>query len=279
MNYWNQSRQNIYVSAHRGYSEVYPENTMAAFRAALDLGVDQIETDIRVTKDGELVIMHDAAVDRTTSGSGAVESYTLAELKQLDAGIKKGERFAGERIPTLVEFMELIKDVPGLTVNFELKEYPTAGREALAFDVCDRVLRTIDDYAYTDRCVVNTFSAKLHEYIYKKHGKKYKLHVYFPHSHMGECLIPPYEYAYSCCMYAEKGSDSIMASKASCDAAWKQGVEPWGPTSIVDAAGVDLAIQNGVSLITCNDPKKILTLLQERGYHGESQSKGVSIGA
>jgi len=83
MNYWTQSEKNIYVAAHRGWSEKYPENTMTAFRKAIEIGVDQIETDIRITKDGELVCIHDETVDRTTNGSGRVCDFTLAELREL----------------------------------------------------------------------------------------------------------------------------------------------------------------------------------------------------
>ena len=119
-NYWTQSEKNIYVAAHRGWSAVYPENTMEAFRAAVGLNVDQIETDVRITRDGELVLMHDAAVDRTTDGTGKVCDYTLAELKKLDAGIKKGEQFRGARVPTFIEFMDLVRDLPDMTVDIEL---------------------------------------------------------------------------------------------------------------------------------------------------------------
>ena len=90
MSIWKEDGDYIYVSGHRGWFDKCPENTIESFQAALDLGVDQIETDIRVTKDGELVLMHDATVDRTTDGTGKVIDYTLAELKQLDAGIHKG---------------------------------------------------------------------------------------------------------------------------------------------------------------------------------------------
>ena len=106
MNYWKQSTDNIYVAAHRGWSEKYPENTMLAFREAIKLGVDQVETDIRLTKDQELVLIHDGKVDRTTNGTGKVCDMTLAELKSLDAGSWKGEEFTGSRIPTLVEFLK-----------------------------------------------------------------------------------------------------------------------------------------------------------------------------
>ena len=81
MNFWKQSIENIYVAAHRGWSEEYPEKTMLAFPGAVKLGVDQIETDIRLTKDNELVLIHDPKVDRTTNGTGNVCDMTLAELK------------------------------------------------------------------------------------------------------------------------------------------------------------------------------------------------------
>ena len=121
-NYWTQSEENIYVAAHRGFSENYPENTMSAFRAAIALGVDQIETDVRITKDGELVLIHDAYVDRTSNGTGVVHDMTYAELMELDFGAWKGEEFRGEKIVTLREFMELVKDLPEMTLDIELKE-------------------------------------------------------------------------------------------------------------------------------------------------------------
>jgi glycerophosphoryl diester phosphodiesterase len=108
-NYWEQNENNIYVAAHRGFSEKYPENTMAAFRAALEFDVDQIETDVRVTADGELVLIHDETAERTTDGKGKICEMTLAEVKKLDAGIKKAPEFAGERVPTLRELMELVR--------------------------------------------------------------------------------------------------------------------------------------------------------------------------
>ena len=67
MNYWTESKDNIYVAAHRGWSKKYPENTMLSFKKALELGVDQLETDVRITRDNQLVLIHDATVDRTTT--------------------------------------------------------------------------------------------------------------------------------------------------------------------------------------------------------------------
>lgn len=267
MNYFTESKKNIWVAAHRGSSENYPENTMPAFLAALAAGVDQIETDVRVTKDGELVLIHDATVDRTTNGTGRVCDKTLAELLALDAGAYKGEAFRGTKIPTLREFMELVKDHPTMTLDIELKEYPANWSDNTAYDVCDRVLAMIDEYGYTDRVVINTFSGRLHEYINDTYGKKYRQHVYYPISHLGKVTRDPYEYGFCVCMFRALYNTLNMASKAEFDAMAARGVEPWAGACVKDAEGVDMAIANGATLITCNNPDVILSLLRERGYH------------
>lgn len=257
MQYWTQSEKNIFVAAHRGWCGKYPENTMAAFRAALDLGVDQIETDVRVTKDGELVLIHDAAVDRTTNGTGLVIDYTFEELRKLDAG-------NGEMIPTLIELMELVKEHPTLTLDIELKEYPTEGREELAFSVCDRILEIIDRYGFTDRCVVNTFSGKLHEYVVEKYGTKYRQHVFYPLRHLGACEKDPYTYAYCTCIFGLEGEVTVEDVKKLHE---EYGVRIWAGAYVKDEAGVDLAVSIGSELITCNNPDEILDILRRKGLH------------
>lgn len=263
MDYWRQSTKNIYVAAHRGWSAKYPENTMEAFRAAAELGVDQIETDIRVTRDGELVLMHDATVDRTTDGSGLVREMTLYEISRLDAGVKKGAEFAGCRVPTLKEFLDYMAGLPEMTIDFELKEYPEDGREAAAYEVCDRALKLIDEYGLTGRCVINSFSAKLHEYIQDRYGGKYRQHVYFPITYMRMASRDPYAYGYCVCMFGE----DVMAEKADFDAMRARGIQPWAGAGVKDASGVDMAIERGAMLITCNNVDEVLALLRERGYH------------
>jgi len=91
--------------AHRGASAYAPENTRAAFALALELRADLIETDIQLTRDNSLVLMHDDRVDRTSDGVGPVADYTLAELRQLDIGGWFGQAFAGERVLTLDEWV------------------------------------------------------------------------------------------------------------------------------------------------------------------------------
>jgi glycerophosphoryl diester phosphodiesterase len=92
--------------AHRGASGYAPENTFAAFRRAIALGAGFIETDLQLSRDARLVAIHDATVNRTTNGQGAVHDMTLAELRRLDAGSWFGSEFAGERIPTIEEILE-----------------------------------------------------------------------------------------------------------------------------------------------------------------------------
>ncbi len=96
------------IISHRGASKEAPENTLPAFEKAFAEGADGVETDVRTTKDGVLVVMHDSTVDRTTNGKGAVNSLTLAELKALDAGVKKGPEYAGTKVPTLEEVADLV---------------------------------------------------------------------------------------------------------------------------------------------------------------------------
>lgn len=101
-------RYPVAVSAHRGASDIAPENTLATYRESLRMQVDYIEIDVRTTKDGQLAILHDRTLDRTTTGKGPLNEQTLASLKQLSAGKGFGDRYQTERIPTLDEVCTLI---------------------------------------------------------------------------------------------------------------------------------------------------------------------------
>ena len=122
----------------------------------------------------------------------------------------------------------------------ELKEYPTAGREELAFRTCDRVLRLIWDAGLADRCVINTFSGKLHEYIYRTCGKKVKQHVYYPQSCLGTCELDPYSYAYCTCVFGvQEGSVTVEDVQA---LHRRTGVRIWAGAYAKDEPSVDLAV-------------------------------------
>jgi glycerophosphoryl diester phosphodiesterase len=101
-----------YVIAHRGDSDVRPENTLSSFSSALQAGAEVVECDVQLTKDGHVVVMHDAAVDRTTNGSGRLADLTLAEVRKLSAGYPQrfGKKFTGERVPTLVELLAFLRE-------------------------------------------------------------------------------------------------------------------------------------------------------------------------
>lgn len=138
--------------AHRGFCSKYPENTLLAFEKALEEGVDGIENDVQMTKDGELVIMHDESIDRTTNGRGWIKDYTLAELKELTANEKFGDRFPAQRIPTLREYLELVKNEPVIT-NIEMK---TGVFEYLPME--QKVVDLLREYKLCDKVIISTFN-------------------------------------------------------------------------------------------------------------------------
>jgi len=111
----------VLVLGHRGYSAKYPENTILAFKKAIEAGADGIELDVWLTKDGEVVVIHDETVDRTSNGSGRVKEMTLEELKELDFG-------NGERIPTLEEVFEAVPE--DSVVNVEIKDVDAVEKTA-----------------------------------------------------------------------------------------------------------------------------------------------------
>lgn len=140
------------IFAHRGASADFPENTMAAFREAVRLQVDGIETDVQMTKDGELVLCHDEQLERTTNGRGWVGSYSYADLCTLSAGSWFGERFIQERIPRLRDLLELCAP-SGCIVNLELKNYLVRypGME-------EKVLEEVSRFYSLDKVLISSFS-------------------------------------------------------------------------------------------------------------------------
>ena len=121
------------IFAHRGASAHAPENTLAAFEVALAQGADAIELDVKLSADGQVVVVHDPTVDRTTDGKGKVKDLTLAQLKTLDVGSSFSPQMAGEKIPTLGEVFEAVGKRTFL--NVELTNYTTRG-DALVETVC-----------------------------------------------------------------------------------------------------------------------------------------------
>lgn len=145
------------LQAHRGAAGLAPENTLAAFRMALELGADGTEMDLQLTRDGVVVVIHDDTVDRTTDGRGRIGDLTLAEVKRLDAGGKFGPTFRGERIPTLRELIDLVKasGKDRFRLNLEIKF--AEGREGQPADLEEKVLAVLAETKFLDRVITQSF--------------------------------------------------------------------------------------------------------------------------
>ncbi len=117
-------KHKLIVVAHRGDHTEAPENTLTAFRKAINHGVDYVEIDLRTSKDGELVIMHDASIHRMTNGEGTVKEKTLAELKQLVVADKAHPEWAKESIPTFAEVLQLCKGKIYIYLDFKDASVP-----------------------------------------------------------------------------------------------------------------------------------------------------------
>lgn len=139
------------VMAHRGYSSKAPENTMPAFELALEAGSGGIELDVHLTKDGKVVVIHDPTLERTTDGEGAVANFTLAELKELDAGSWYSSEFKGVQLPTLREVLDLVKD-HNVLLNVETKA-------AFGFErLNEEVASLIDEYSLWEKTIISSFN-------------------------------------------------------------------------------------------------------------------------
>ena len=139
------------VLGHRGASFYAPENTLPAFELALEQGADGVELDVHLSKDGELIVMHDERVDRTTNAKGFIRDYTLEELKSFDASYGR-ESFAGVQIPTLGEVYALFKDT-GKLINVEIKtdilDYP---------GICEKLLKLEDEAGMNGSIIYSSFN-------------------------------------------------------------------------------------------------------------------------
>ncbi|MBO5459716.1 MAG: glycerophosphodiester phosphodiesterase [Lachnospira sp.] len=145
------------ITAHRGASLEAPENTLAAFRKAMEDLADYIELDVQLTSDGEVVVMHDTSALRTTGVDRNVSSMTLEEIKQLDAGSYYSEEYAGETVPTLEEVMELVQG--RVMLNIEIKS------AANSRNLAEKVIDIVRKYNVTDKCVVTSFDYNALKYV------------------------------------------------------------------------------------------------------------------
>lgn len=146
------------IYAHRGCSGTHPENTLAAFEAAAELPIDGVEIDVHLTKDGEIVVIHDEKVNRTTDGKGYVKDMTLSELKEFDCGSWFSDNWRGERIPTLEEVLSVFENTSH-RINIEIKS------DIFPYDsLVNKVIESAEKFGMSERIVISSFN---HEDIQK----------------------------------------------------------------------------------------------------------------
>jgi glycerophosphoryl diester phosphodiesterase len=147
------------VIAHRGGRRWAPENTLVAFQKSIELGCDGIELDVQRCASGELVVIHDHELSRTTNGVGLVKDATLPELKRLSAGAWYDKEFATERIPTLEEVLSLVSGK--LLINIEIKNAPVSYD-----DIEDDLISVLEGYEFRERLIISSFD---HQFMLRLH--------------------------------------------------------------------------------------------------------------
>lgn len=233
---WNQGKERVWVVGHRGARALWPENTMLSFQKAIELGVDGIETDVQMTADGQLVLIHDDRVDRTTNGNGLVQSQSLAELRQLDAG-------QGQKIPLVSEFLDLVRGTD-LLLNVEMKDYrPEAVNQTIAM---------LAAYGLLQQSVIACFDCRVTTYAHERYGVKTQGFL----QHDLKYWEPGCEAHYYSIGVGMKDVNCEVADRLR-----QQGIDPWCWCPDTEEA-VQQAIRSGMTLMTCNDPRPALKIVK-----------------
>lgn len=163
----------VQIQAHRGASDYAPENTVPAFRKAVEFGANGIECDIHWTADKQFVVCHDAKIDRTSDGTGEIEKMTLKEIQSHDFGKKFGESFAGTTAPTLREMLDVVKDMN--PVNIEIKSFRKDGQNDEALEAFYAIL---SEYGIIGNTIVSSFDAKSLKRLKELHPDVYTCFLY-----------------------------------------------------------------------------------------------------
>jgi len=237
----------IVVSGHRGLKVSFPENTLLAFRQALEACVDMLEFDLRLTKDRKLVVIHDETVDRTTNGTGRVGDLTLEELRTLDAGGWFGKPFEGLKIPTFEELCELLAGYPEVLLNVEIK--PSGD----ALEAADRAVETLRAFGDLERCVFTSFDAVVVAHLYDTYGAKTQG---FPAESMYNFVSGPGG-TYSKMWAAALSMKQLAPQRV--EELRAEGLQTWCYCPDTERQ-VHYALGCGVTVMTCNDPFPAMNL-------------------
>jgi len=231
--------------AHRGASAHAPENTLAAFRLGLELGADGLETDLRFTRDGVVVLMHDATVDRTTNGHGEVAALTWDEVRRLDAGSPFGATWAGEPVPSLSSFLDEFAYRARLALELKADGLePVVARELRSRGLGDSVTVTAFELGRLERMRAELPAVRTGY-----------LTVAFDEAGLRRLVEAGVRQA---CPRA----DSISAAMVECAHALGLEVRAWGVRSEADMLR---ALDAGVDGMTVNWPDRLAAELRRRG--------------
>lgn len=270
-----ESQEKVSVSAHRGGRNHGIENTLTAFRRAMNMGVDMIETDVRMTKDGYLVLMHDETVDRTTNGTGLVKELTLEEIRKLNAAVHADSALTPEPPPLFRELMELSLEYPNVMLNIEFKDYPTEGNEAFAYACADKICDTLIEFGVEGRTWINSFSGKILEHVYKKWGRRFHYHGFYPWFILGPMELDPESFVDVACMqhrYQSEDGQVIKYKDPMCPQEWFQplldkGIMPLMAPSLKEYPLYDTAFSWGSRIVNTDEPEDMLAHLRSKGLH------------
>lgn len=239
----------IFVEGHRGYCASYPENTMISYEAALDLGVDGIEFDIRLSKDKVPVLMHDQNCKRTCGMDRNLVEMTLDEIRTLDAGYrdKFGEEFIGRgiQVPTLKELCQMVqKRSPSMALGVEIKEYTE--------ECVDISVAMLKSYGLFNRACFYAFDAPTIRYLKTRYNART---MGYPDFQMKRFEEKSYQY------YDEIGL-SMNLVKSEIFPIYEAKKLPMHMYCADTAEDVALCIKRGAALITANDPTALLKALR-----------------
>lgn len=236
------------VYAHRGASGSAPENTMAAFKKAVEMGSHGIECDVQMTKDGRLVICHDEQLDRTTNSKGLIKDKTFEELKSLDAGSWFGKGYEGQRIPLLEELLDLVKK-SGIYINIELKNGIVLyeGMEEL-------VISMVKDFGLQDKTILSSFNHYSLFEVKQKHPEIFTGALYM------EGLYHPWEYLKS--ISCDCAHPFYMAIKPEIAKGLIEQGYSINTFTVDDPNTAAMLIKAGVEGIITNHPERILEIIK-----------------
>jgi len=247
------------IIGHRGCTIARPENTMAAFRYALESGAHGLETDLHATKDGRIVLMHDNRLERTTNGTGLIENTTFEEIRRLSAGARFSPEYESERVPEFIELLNLVRGRQDFLLNIEFKDYPEELGD-IAYATADRIMEIIEREGFSERVLLNTFSGALARYLHDVYPE-YPIHTFFPE----KCMRTP-------------GDDIYDFSTWVCTFNWgRQGLfVPREETDMLISRGCGVCVcvprdteetfreaySRGNRMFTCNEPREAMTIFE-----------------